>query len=110
MVAVAGYALRIVRLAQVVGEEAGNRGAWRFGFHGDELSGSVSHTAASNRHSFFGGDADPYETDTHTDVTTAHASEVDGAPKAIQERLAGRLLQGLGSYSVLSGFLRAKPV
>lgn len=107
-VAAAGYALRIVRLAQVVGEETGYRGAWGFGFHGDQLSGSISYTAASNRQSFFGGDADPYETDTYTEVTTAHANEIDGVPEAVAERLVGRLLQGLGSYSVLSSFLLAK--
>lgn len=100
-VAAVGYAHRIVRLAQLVGADMGYRGVWGFGFCGDELGGAISYAVMSNRQFFFASDADPYETDSYTEVTTAYAGEIEDASVAIAERLVGRLLHGLGSYDVL---------
>ena len=106
-VAAVGYAHRILHLAQIVGAETGYRGAWGFGLHGDELAGAISYAVRSKRQFFFASDADPYETTTYSEVTTARPGEIEDATAAIAERLVARLLHGLGSYDVFRANLDA---
>jgi hypothetical protein len=89
------YALRLAGWATAVGEATGYRGVWVFGIHGDRLRGLQSHRSAQS----VWGDSQTYDAADYREVTTATHLEMADRPEAVAERLVGRLLRGLGTWT-----------
>jgi hypothetical protein len=89
------YALRLAGWAAAVREATGYRGVWVFGIHGDSLRGLQSHRSAQS----VWGDSQTYDAADYREVTTATHLEMADRPEAVAERLVGRLLRGLGTWT-----------
>lgn len=92
---VAAYAWRVVSWAGEIARLTGYRGAWGFGLAGKRLEGSES----SRMKNDFGQRSYPYDRDEYEESTTATFAEIEDAPGAVAERLAGYLLRGVGTSS-----------
>lgn len=88
------YVRRLIRWAELLGDQCGYRGTWGFGIAADGMRGLMS-TVYWGHLRF--GNGPTYDADTYREVTTASRQEIAAQPWAVAERLLGRLLRSLGT-------------
>jgi hypothetical protein len=98
------YSLRMVHWATAVAAETGYRVSWAFGVHGTGMRGLSS---SQFQYELSLGRAPVFDADTYRETTTASYAEMADQPKAIAERLVGRLVRALGTDQYWSAALGA---
>lgn len=89
------YAIRLAAWAAAIAESTGYRGQWVLGVHGTGLRGRASYLFRQNTGPGRSG-GEPFDVDEYREITTATHLELTKRPRAVADRLVGRLVRGLG--------------
>lgn len=100
------YALRLVLWAAAMGEATGYRGSWLLGVHGNDLRGLPSFHSMQS----LGGRGHAFDAEDYREATVATHLELLQQPGHVAERLAGRLVQALGTESHYGGVFQHDPL
>lgn len=89
------YAKRLIDWAVAIGVRTGWRGSWILGVHSDRLQYRTSFAHLNGFGSFT---APAYDEATYREITTASHLEMEQRPNTVARRLAGRLVETLGTF------------